>query len=87
MSVVLGNSFRLISSHCFLITVSFGTQPPRRSFQCSRRQSLIFALKMPRVSYTEDEVAEAMLDVTDNGLSQNKSAQKREIPRSTLGDR
>ncbi|KAG6990145.1 Pogo transposable element with ZNF domain [Fusarium oxysporum f. sp. conglutinans] len=42
---------------------------------------------MPRVSYTEDEVAEAMLDVTDNGLSQNKSAQKREIPRSTLGDR
>ncbi|KAF6525446.1 hypothetical protein HZS61_011241 [Fusarium oxysporum f. sp. conglutinans] len=42
---------------------------------------------MPRVPYTEDEVAEAMLDVTDNGLSQNKSAQKREIPRSTLGDR
>ncbi|EXK24419.1 hypothetical protein FOMG_18845 [Fusarium oxysporum f. sp. melonis 26406] len=42
---------------------------------------------MPPVSYTEDEVAEAMLDVTDNGLSQNKSAQKREIPRSTLGDR
>ncbi|RYC80284.1 hypothetical protein BFJ63_vAg16824 [Fusarium oxysporum f. sp. narcissi] len=42
---------------------------------------------MPRVSYIEDEVAEAMLDVTDNGLSQNKSAQKREIPRSTLGDR
>ncbi|KAJ0128127.1 Uncharacterized protein HZ326_28780, partial [Fusarium oxysporum f. sp. albedinis] len=31
---------------------------------------------MPRVSYTEDEVAEAMLDVTDNGLSQSKSAQK-----------
>ncbi|RFN47273.1 hypothetical protein FIE12Z_8486 [Fusarium flagelliforme] len=28
-----------------------------------------------------------MLDVTDNGLSQNKSAQKCEIPRSTLGDR
>ncbi|KAF6528518.1 hypothetical protein HZS61_008820 [Fusarium oxysporum f. sp. conglutinans] len=42
---------------------------------------------MPRVSYTEDEVAVAMLDVTDNGLSQNKSAHKREIPRSTLGDR
>ncbi|KAG6979718.1 hypothetical protein FocnCong_v010367 [Fusarium oxysporum f. sp. conglutinans] len=42
---------------------------------------------MPRVSYTEDEVAEAMLDATDNGLSQSKSAQKREIPRSTLGDR
>ncbi|KAH7461483.1 hypothetical protein FOMA001_g19113 [Fusarium oxysporum f. sp. matthiolae] len=42
---------------------------------------------MPRVSYTEDEVAETMLDVTDNGLSQNKSAQKREIPWSTLGDR
>ncbi|RKK21579.1 hypothetical protein BFJ66_g17515 [Fusarium oxysporum f. sp. cepae] len=42
---------------------------------------------MPCVSYTEDEVAEAMLDVTDNGLSQSKSAQKREIPRSTLGDR
>ncbi|KAK7575425.1 hypothetical protein V3481_017385 [Fusarium oxysporum f. sp. vasinfectum] len=102
MSVVLGSSFRLISSHCFFDyvcsmvardqckicqNVSFDTQPPRRSFQCSRRQPLTIALKMPRVSYTEDEVAEAMLDVTDNGLSQNKSAQKREIPRSTLGDR
>jgi hypothetical protein len=42
---------------------------------------------MPCISYIEDEVAEAMLDVTDNGLSQSKSAQKREIPRSTLGDR
>ncbi|KAH7460471.1 hypothetical protein FOMA001_g19497 [Fusarium oxysporum f. sp. matthiolae] len=42
---------------------------------------------MPRVSYTEDELAEAMLDVTDNRLSQSKSAQKRETPRSTLGDR
>jgi hypothetical protein len=42
---------------------------------------------MPRVSCTEDEVTEAILDVTDNGFSQNKSAQKREIPRSTLGER
>ncbi|KAG6979678.1 hypothetical protein FocnCong_v010313 [Fusarium oxysporum f. sp. conglutinans] len=42
---------------------------------------------MPRVSYMKDEVTEAMLDVTDNGFSQNKSAQKREVPRSALEDR
>jgi hypothetical protein len=39
------------------------------------------------VSYTEDKVVEAILDAIGNGLSQNESAQKREIPRSTLGDR
>jgi hypothetical protein len=42
---------------------------------------------MPRVSYTQDEVAEAMLDVTDNGLSKNKSTQKREISQPTLTGR
>jgi hypothetical protein len=44
-------------------------------------------LKMPRQSYTQDEVAEAMLDVTDNGLSQNQSAQKHGMPQTTLSDR
>ncbi|KAI7760478.1 hypothetical protein LZL87_014298 [Fusarium oxysporum] len=39
---------------------------------------------MPRVSYTEDEVAEAILDVTDNGLSQNKSAQKLNVDKGSI---
>jgi hypothetical protein len=43
--------------------------------------------KMPRRSYILDEVAEAVLDVTDNGLSQNQSAQKHGMPQTTLSDR
>jgi len=34
--------------------------------------------------YTEDTMAEAYLDVIDNGLSVRKSAQKYGIPASTL---
>ncbi|KAG6996863.1 hypothetical protein FocnCong_v014905 [Fusarium oxysporum f. sp. conglutinans] len=42
---------------------------------------------MPQLSYTEDEIIQAMLDVTDNGLSQNQAAQKNGVPQTTLFDR
>ncbi|TVY62599.1 hypothetical protein Focb16_v004339 [Fusarium oxysporum f. sp. cubense] len=43
---------------------------------------------MPQLSYTEEEdVIQAMLDVTDNGLSQNQAAQKNGVPQTTLSDR
>ncbi|KAM5528247.1 transposase [Fusarium oxysporum f. sp. phaseoli] len=44
-------------------------------------------LKMPQLPYTEDDVIEAMLDVTDNGLSQHEAAQKHGMPQTTLSDR
>jgi hypothetical protein len=40
-----------------------------------------------RSSYTEDNVIDAIFDVTDNGLSQNKSAQKHGVPQQTLSRR
>ena len=43
--------------------------------------------KRPRWAYTEDAVAEAILDVTDNGLSVRQAAQKWGVPKSTLSDR
>jgi hypothetical protein len=42
---------------------------------------------MPQLPYTEDDVIEAMLDVTDNGLSQHEAAQKHGMPQTTLSDR
>ncbi|RKK74914.1 hypothetical protein BFJ71_g17197 [Fusarium oxysporum] len=42
---------------------------------------------MVRRNYTEDDVAEAILDITDRGLSQNEAAQKRGVPQSTLSAR
>ncbi|KAL9561220.1 hypothetical protein ACKAV7_014575 [Fusarium commune] len=42
---------------------------------------------MVRRVYTEDDVAEAILDITDRGLSQTGAAQKRGVPRSTLSGR
>ncbi|KAK8036838.1 transposase [Apiospora phragmitis] len=42
---------------------------------------------MPPHSYTEDELVDAIFDVTDNGLSLSKSAQKHGIPKQTLSDR
>ncbi|KAH7464053.1 hypothetical protein FOMA001_g17962 [Fusarium oxysporum f. sp. matthiolae] len=42
---------------------------------------------MPLLSYTEEDVIQAMLDVTDNGLSQNQAAQKNGVPQTTLPDR
>jgi hypothetical protein len=34
----------------------------------------------------EEDVIQAMLDVTDNGLSQNQAAQKNAVPQTTLSD-
>ncbi|EGU88710.1 hypothetical protein FOXB_00772 [Fusarium oxysporum f. sp. conglutinans Fo5176] len=42
---------------------------------------------MVRRNYTEDDVAEAILDTTDRGLSQNEAAQKRGVPQSTISGR
>ncbi|KAH7465234.1 hypothetical protein FOMA001_g17173 [Fusarium oxysporum f. sp. matthiolae] len=42
---------------------------------------------MPQSSYTEDDVIQAILDVTENGLSQNQAAQKNGVPPTTLSDR
>ncbi|RKK98588.1 hypothetical protein BFJ70_g17553 [Fusarium oxysporum] len=40
---------------------------------------------MVRRVYTEDDVAEAILDITDRGLSPTEAAQKRGVPRSSAG--
>ncbi|KAJ3454592.1 hypothetical protein MRS44_013192 [Fusarium solani] len=42
---------------------------------------------MPQSSYTEGDVIQAILDVTENGLSQNQAAQKNGVPPTTLSDR
>ncbi|KAF5698068.1 hypothetical protein FMUND_15205 [Fusarium mundagurra] len=42
---------------------------------------------MPLMSYTESNVVDAILDVTDNGLSQNQAAQKTGMPPITFSDR
>lgn len=38
--------------------------------------------KMP--SYTEEDIADAIFDVIDKGLSMNKSVEKHNVPLSTL---
>ncbi|KAF6525579.1 hypothetical protein HZS61_011374 [Fusarium oxysporum f. sp. conglutinans] len=45
------------------------------------------ASNMPQLSYMEDEIIQATLDVTDNGPSQNQAAQKNGVPQPTLFDR
>ena len=45
------------------------------------------ARKRPYSVYTEDQVAEAILDITDNGLSQYQASEKWGVPRSTLVNR
>jgi hypothetical protein len=40
-----------------------------------------------RWEYTEDDMAEAILDITDNGFSPSEAAQRRGVPRRTLIDR
>jgi hypothetical protein len=42
---------------------------------------------MSSTSYTVSDVVDAMLDVSDNGLSQYQAAQKHGIPPATLSDR
>ncbi|KAJ3454739.1 hypothetical protein MRS44_013339 [Fusarium solani] len=44
-------------------------------------------LSRPRWKYTEENMAEAILDVTDDGVSPPQAAQRRGVPRSTLVDR
>ena len=43
--------------------------------------------KKPHWVYTEDVVASAILDITDNGLSVRQAAEKWGVPRSTVSDR
>jgi Tc5 transposase-like DNA-binding protein/Psq-like protein len=43
--------------------------------------------KKPRYVYTEDTVTEAILDITENGLSQCQAAQKYGVPQQTLSAR
>ncbi|KAF4335137.1 Fot2 transposase [Fusarium beomiforme] len=45
------------------------------------------ASKRPRSVYTEDNMADAILDITENGLSQQHAAQKHGIPQQTISDR
>ncbi|RYC77769.1 hypothetical protein BFJ63_vAg19356, partial [Fusarium oxysporum f. sp. narcissi] len=37
--------------------------------------------------YTEDDMADAILDITDHGFSPPQAAQRRGVPRTTLIDR
>jgi hypothetical protein len=39
------------------------------------------------MEYTEDDVADAILDITDQGLSHHQEAKQYGIPRSTISDR
>ena len=40
-----------------------------------------------RWEYTEDDMAEAILDITDNGFLPSQAAERRGVPRRTLIDR
>jgi hypothetical protein len=63
-------------------------QPPRSFIQKKILSHLSFiASNMPQLSYTEEDIIQAMLDVTDNGLSQDQAAQKNGVPQTTLSDR
>jgi len=42
---------------------------------------------MPRPAYSEDDVVNAVFDVTENGLSQHKAARKHGVPQTTISDR
>ncbi|KAM4058571.1 helix-turn-helix, psq domain-containing protein [Hirsutella rhossiliensis] len=44
-------------------------------------------LKRPRSIYTEDIMANAIIDVTKNGLSRYRAAQKYDIPQQSISDR
>jgi phage/plasmid-associated DNA primase len=47
----------------------------------------VFPPKMPAKGYTEDNVANTVLAITDDSLSLNKAAQQHGIPKQTLSDR
>ena len=42
---------------------------------------------MPPKAYTEKDVANALLDISDNGFSLHKASQKHNVPPSTLSGR
>lgn len=42
---------------------------------------------MAQNDYTEDDIADALFDVTDRGLSQTETAQKRGVPQWTISRR
>ncbi|OBS16486.1 hypothetical protein FPOA_12888 [Fusarium poae] len=50
-------------------------------------ETLAVVEKMSSTSYTVSDVVDAMLDVSDNGLSQYQAAQMHGIPPATLSDR
>ena len=60
---------------------------PEASPNLFLHQPAFIASKMPQISYTENNVIDAILDVTDNGLSHNQTAQKNGMPPTTLSDR
>src|SRR5262245_28107368 len=45
------------------------------------------APKRPRGSYTEDDMADAISDIIENGISQYCAAQKYGIPQTTISSR
>jgi len=45
------------------------------------------ALTQPHSTYTEEDMADALFDITDNSLSQYHTAQKYGIPQQTISDR
>lgn len=66
-------------------------QIPHRSFPTFLTPVSHNAIKMPslrpRWKYTEDDMAEAILDITENGCSPSEAAQRWGVPRRTLVDR
>ena len=44
-------------------------------------------LKQPRSTYTEEDIANALFDITDNSHSQYLAAQKYSIPQQSISDR
>src|SRR5436190_4245106 len=44
-------------------------------------------LKMPRGDYSEDDIVNAIFDITDNGLSHPQASQKHGVPRQTIQNR
>ena len=60
---------------------------PYALWKCSYTSLSSKTEKMPRYQYTEDNVADAILDITDNGLSQHQAAEKHGMPQSILSRR
>lgn len=76
-----------------ITNVKFLLMPPSRigllesSWHFYLHQPSIIASKMLHVSYTENEVTEAILDVTNNGLPQSQVAEKHGVPLTNRSDR